>query len=254
MIEYLVTSSTRRRLLKLLWLDGVSGTVTELAGMAGVAFAGAYNELKAMANAGLANVDWSDGRKEFSANLEHPMAGLMRQLVAQREVDKGSSPSKAKGLRENLVALGLPVNARKVKPKSGTSLELLLAKAAVLAQEDASVARSLPVLFYKYREDLNFDSLKRESWKLGNKHHVGFFLELAGTLGDDAKLGWEARKFFDRRYSGFKNFFDVRTPLDEQLAEQRTPDLAKRWGLRMNMPLDAFESVFRKFVDAPVPA
>lgn len=254
MFEYLVTSATRRRLLTLLWLDGLRGSITEFADKAGVAFAGAYKELKAMADTGLANVEWSDGRKEFSANLKHPMAGLMRQLVAEREGDRGSSPSKANGLRENLAALGLPVNARKVKPEPGTTLESLLAKAAVLAQEDASVARSLPVLFYKYREELDFDALKHESWKLGNKHQVGFFLELAGQLGDDAQLREQAGNFFDKRYSVSKNFFRVQTPLEEQLAEERTPVLAKRWGLRMNMPMGAFEDVFEKFVDEPVPA
>lgn len=252
MLEYLVTSKTRRKLLQLLWRDGVSGTVSDLADKAGVAFAGAHKELSAMAKAGVATAEWTGGRREFSANLKHPMAKSLRQLVNDRETERNSVDVDMTGLRGNLAFLGLPVNARKVSPKPGSKLEALLAHAADLAQVDASVARTLPLLFFKYRDQVDFDVLKQESRKLGNKQQVGFFLELAGLLGGSTRLKRASHRFLDKRYSVPRSLFRNQTTLAEQVAETRTPELAKKWGFRMNMPLDAFKVVFDKFVNETV--
>jgi len=247
MLDYLVTSKTRRALLQLLWRDGVSGTATDLADKSGVAFAGAYRELKAMVESDLAKVEWSDGRKVFSANKAHPMAAVLRKLVNQSEAGKNTLSEEKQNLRENLAFLGLPVSAPKTAPEPGVTVETLLVEAANLAQEDASVARSLPVLFHKVRDTLDFDVLKHESWKMGNKHRVGFFLELAGELGNDRRLTEAAGGFMDHRYKVPKQFFNKQTRLSEQVAEMRTPKLARKWGWRMNMGLDAFASTYEKF-------
>jgi len=247
MLDYLVTSKTRRALLQLLWRDGVSGTATDLADKTGVAFAGAYRELKAMVESDLAKVEWGDGRKVFSANKAHPMAAVLRKLVNQSEAGKNTLSEEKQNLRENLAFLGLPVSAPKTAPEPGVTVETLLVEAANLAQEDASVARSLPVLFHKVRDTLDFDVLKHESWKMGNKHRVGFFLELAGELGNDRRLTEAAGGFMDHRYKVPKQFFNKQTRLSEQVAEMRTPKLARKWGWRMNMGLDAFASTYEKF-------
>jgi hypothetical protein len=247
MLDYLVTSKTRRALLELLWRDGVSGTATDLAEKSGVAFAGAYKELKAMVESDLAKVEWSNGCKVFSANKTHPMAVVLRKLVNQSEAGKNTLSEEKEKLRENLAFLGLPVSARKTAPEPGVTVETLLVEAANLAQEDASVARSLPVLFHKVRDTLDFDFLKHESWKMGNKHRVGFFLELAGELGKDKRLTEAAGGFMDHRYKVPKQFFNKQTRLSQQAAEMRTPKLARKWGWRMNMGLDAFASTYEKF-------
>ena len=254
MLDYLVTSRTRRALLELLWRDGVSGTATDLADKSGVAFAGAYKELKAMVESELAEVEWSNGRKVFSANRAHPMAGLLRKLVKQIKTKKSKYSEESEKLRENLAYLGLPVSARKTAPEPDVTVEALLVEAANLAQEDASVARSLPVLFHKVRDTLDFDTLKHESWKKGNKHRVGFFLEMAGELSNNRRLTEASHCFLDHRYKVPRQFFNKQSSLSQQLAEMRTPDLAKKWGWRMNMGLDAFESTYEKFGHEAVPA
>jgi hypothetical protein len=71
-------------------------------------------------------------------------------------------------------------------------------------------------------------------------------LELAGKLGANRKLTEASKLFRDRRYKGTKPFFHDRSELSRQLAELRTPNLAKKWGWQMNMGLDAFESTFEK--------
>jgi len=247
MLDYLVTSRTRRALLELLWRDGVSGTATDLADKSGVAFAGAYKELKSMVEFKLAEVEWRRGGKVYSANRNHPMASLLRSLVKQSKTKKSRHSEESEKLRGNLAFLGLPVNARKVAPEPDVTMEALLADAADLAQVDASVARSLPVLFGKFGDSLDFDDLKHESWKRGNKHRVGFFLDLAGELFSNERLTEASKNFMDQRYTVPKQFFANQSKLSQELAEMRTPSLAKKWGWRMNMGLDVFESTFEKF-------
>ncbi len=254
MFDYLVTSKTRRTLLELLWRDGLSGTATELANMSGVAFAGAYKELKAMAASDLAETEWRNGRKVFSANRAHPMAGLLRKLVKKQHVEKNKHKEESKALREHLAFLGLPVSAQKTAPGPNVSVESLLVEAASLSQEDTSVARSLPVLFFKFRNSLDFDTLKHESLNRGNKHRVGFFLELAGELSRDKHLTEASNNFMDHRFKVPQPFFNNQSTLSQQLAEMRTPHLARKWGWRMNMGQDAFESTYEKFSRETVPA
>ena len=74
MLQYLVTSKVRRRLLSLLWGEKKRGSVSELADMAGGAFAGAHTELKAMKRAQLVVSRQEGGKEVYSANLDHPEA------------------------------------------------------------------------------------------------------------------------------------------------------------------------------------
>lgn len=247
MLDYLVTSRTRRTLLKLLWCDGENGTAAGLAEKANVAFAGAYRELKAMANSKLAKVEWSNGRKEYSANLTHPLAQLLLDLLKEQGPKQMNNSAATLRLKENLAYLGMPVNVRKVPPKKGTKIESLVVNAATLAKDDASVARALPVLLHKLKDNLDYEALKYESSKRGNKHRVGFFLDMEGTLSKDKGMSDTAQKFFDRRYKSGTLFFGHQSKYAKELAVERTPELAKKWGWLMNMSMDTFESHYRKF-------
>ena len=241
-------------MLKLLWLDSVSGTASELTQKSGVAFAGAYKELKAMAESGLASLEWRNGRNVYTANRSHPMANLLRKMLKYEDSGKSEDLDENAKLKENLAFFGMPVNVRKTPLESTERLESLLAKASNLAASDASVARAFPVFLRKVSPNLDFDVLKQESRKLGNKHRVGFFLDLAGELGQDSALKNAAKDFFDSRNKLQKPFFMNPSKYSQKLAEERTPDLARKWGWSMNMGLDAFESTYQKFRNDTVPA
>ena len=247
MFDYLVTSKTRRSLLKLLWLDGVSGTASELANKSGVAFAGAYKELKAMAESGLAALEWHNGKNLYTANRSHPLANLLLNMLKYKDNEKNDDLEENVKLKGNLAFFGMPVNVRKVPLEGSERFETFLAKASNLAASDASVARAFPVFLRKVGPDLDFEVLKQESRKLGNKHRVGFFLDLAGELGQDELLKSAAKDFFDSRNKSQKPFFMNPSKYSLKLAEERTPDLARKWGWSMNMGLDAFETTYQKF-------
>src|SRR5690349_21644057 len=106
MLEYLVTSKVRRRLLQLMWgAEQASGTATILASLANVSFASAYRELNAMRDAGLAASTDVDGFEVFFANQTHPVARAVRDLVSPpRQHDRDGD-----GVRAELLTLGAPL-------------------------------------------------------------------------------------------------------------------------------------------------
>lgn len=73
-------------------------------------------------------------------------------------------------------------------------------------------------------------------------------MELAGELGGDRRLVGIAELFRDKRLTAKRDFF-LRPPtqLGRKLSDARSPDVAKRWGFRMNLDHDAFAALFRKF-------
>src|SRR5437868_226528 len=84
MVEFLVTSKVRRRLLTLLWSEGVSGNATELAERAGVGFASAYRELQKMRRLDLVLMERRNRGATFSANRRHPSAAALGALFNER--------------------------------------------------------------------------------------------------------------------------------------------------------------------------
>lgn len=250
MFEYLVTSKTRRALLKLLWADGRAGTVTQFAEWADVAFAGAHKELNSMERAGLAEYQWEDGHKVFSCVQDHPMKRVVKELVKSEKLASKGVHQSTSLVKEELAYLGLPVNAAKRPPKPNTSLEALFASACNLARDDASVARALPVLLSRFRNELNYELLQSECKSLGQKHTMGFFLQLSGHLSGDKELEREAERFRDHRRTKLSHFFNSPSKLALRNAEEKTPDLAKNWAWLMNMSMDSFTSTFDKFSNA----
>jgi transcriptional regulator with XRE-family HTH domain len=125
--------------------------------------------------------------------------------------------------------------------------EYVLAEALKLARQDAAVARALPVAFWRTYASLDLAHLRRLAAERRQERALGFFLELTGQLAQAPALARAARPLRrsvrSRRAS---QFFKVRSRLERQLAELKTPAVARRWGFRMNMGQDSFEATFRK--------
>ena len=135
--------------------------------------------------------------------------------------------------------------------------ETVLAAGLKLARESASVARALPLAFWKTRKRLDFDRLLKEGERLGQARTLGFFLDLTSQLSSDptfenaaAKLRLESLGSSSlRSLSRPTQFFQPTTLRERKMAELRTPDVARKWGFRMNMGMDSFESMFEKGVE-----
>ena len=240
-LEYLVTSKVRRRLLSLLWGQKKRGSVAELAELAGVAFAGAHTELKAMQRSQLA-VSQQEGRKGvYAANFDHPEAATLQALVAgaARPLPQGVEDEP---LKRKLVALGAPLRGLEPLQVASSEQMVTLLHGAQLARRDPVVARCLPLCFWTLRDSLDAKALDALTSRAEEKHTLGFFLELTGELGGDRRLLGLAETLRDRRMTSLRDFFQI-----GRREAARDFALASKWGFRMNMEMDSFQSLFAQF-------
>lgn len=252
MFDYLVTSRARRQLLRRLWADGASGSVSALARTAGVSFAAAHRELQAMKAAGLAVAERDGVATVYRANLAHAQAELLTALMAAtRSAHADSSAdSNERRLRGELAALGAPL-AGPVSRDRRPPPEHVLAAGLVLAHRRPTVARVLPVAFWRQRSRLDYERLERAATRRNERQALGFYLELTGQLGGDRRLVRRAGGLRDHRRTALQPFFSGgRGVFAMELARKRSPALARRWGFLMNMELESFASAFRKHVPA----
>jgi hypothetical protein len=240
-LEYLVTSKVRRRLLVLLWAQKKRGSITELAELASVAFAGAHGELKAMQRVELVVTERESNKEVFAANFEHPKADALRSLVAADVQSSTSDDDQV--LKQSLVALGAPLRGVRPREVAASARMQTLVRGVELARRDAVVARSLSLCFWKLRDALDLRALAELTPRAEDKHALGFFLELTGELGGDRRLVGLAESLRDRRMTSVRDFFRSSTR-----DVSRNFALAAKWGFRMNMDLDSFRSLFDKFV------
>ena len=244
MLNYLVTSKARRRLLVLLWSEGADGSTRELASRADVAVASASVELRAMQRE-LLVVSRREGRTEVhSANLAHPDAKTLQALVATH-VRSVHMPSDVDGsLKQQLRSMGAPLSGvAAVAVPPSAELETLT-KGVALARRDPVVARSLPLCFWRLRDSLDARALAHHAGTPEQKHGVAFFLELTSQLGNDRRLAGLAETLRDGRMTSVREFFQ---PPSRMTDKAQCFPLALKWGFEMNMDLDSFRSVFRKF-------
>jgi hypothetical protein len=152
------------------------------------------------------------------------------------------------GVFWNLKRWGAPL-ARHAAAGEKLSREETLAQALRLARSHAEVARVWPVVFAKNRRDVNLFELESSARRLGQKKALGFFLSLSGRLCGDSRLAEFSKRLRDGRVRKTEDFFlPERGARARKLAEEDTPDLARKWFFRMNMPLASFKAFFRKFV------
>jgi len=243
MLQYLVTSKVRRRLLVLLWGEKKSGSVAELAALVDVSFASAHAELKAMLRLQLVRSSRDSGKEAFAANLDHPEADVLAKLARTDVRPRPVAAEHDEELKQQLVALGAPLRGVKSSHVEPEELLQTLFDATELARRDAVVARTLPLCFWKHRDQLDAKALQVTNVGAEDKHALAFFLELTSELGGDRRLVGLAEALRDRRLTQLKPFFHSMAP-----NTGRDFALAKKWGFTMNMELDSFRTLFDKFV------
>jgi len=248
MFDYLVTSRARRQLLRRLWADRASGSVSALARASGVSFAAAHRELEAMKAAGLTVAERDGVATVYRANLAHPQAGALAALLTATGPAHGDSQEQR--LRGELAALGAPLGGPTPRSRH-RSAEEVLAEGLVLAHRSPTVARVLPLAFWRRRDNLDYERLEQAASLRDERQALGFYLELTGHLGGDRRLVAHARPLRDRRRTALRPFFSGgRGPFARAAAREKSPALARRWGFLMNMELESFATAFRKHVRA----
>ena len=119
-----------------------------------------------------------------------------------------------------------------------------------IAEVVSVLARAFPVLLARTRNRLDFEVLRQRATAIKEKQTLGFFLELTAVLTEDQDLRFVAKSLKDRRIKKTRDFFErVQGRRARRLAEQRTPEVARNWNFRIDMDLENFRQLFRKFCD-----
>lgn len=149
-------------------------------------------------------------------------------------------------LKGQLAHYGAALYGPEPDPGTVPPPETVLADGLRLARKNASVARTLPLALWKTRDKLDLDLLLKEGRRRGQDRTLGFFLCLTSQLSGDPSFREESRKLKVLLPSSPTQFFQPTTMRERNLAEVRTPEVARDWGFRMNMGMDSFESMFAK--------
>jgi DNA-binding transcriptional ArsR family regulator len=251
LLEYLVPSRARREVLKTLRARHSALTMKQLSREAGVAYSSVHRELAQLEALGLARTERVGNSVLCSWNAGSPAAKAMEQLLSISNVGKGTADPSEDAVFWNLRRFGAPL-ARVGTKGEELSLESTLAYALRLSRRHADVARVWPVVLAKHLSEVKLEALKRLSGRLGQKQTLGFFVALTRKLLGNQTSGLNEESLHDNRFKKSKAFFlSEESERARQLAELRTPDLAREWQFRMNMPYESFESSFEKFFLEP---
>ena len=222
MLEYLVTSRTRRELLRRLWLHGDRASISALARACGVSFAAAHRELEAMKAAGLAVAERQGLEAVYRADPRHPEADVLRSLLSPR--DRSPEPAER-------------------QPK--VSAEDALADSLVLSHTNETIAFAIPAALWRQRDRLDYERLVQAAARRDERQTLGFYLQLTGRLGGDLRLVRRAGPLRDRRRTVARPFFSGSR--DSSTGGWALP-LARRWGFLLDVELARFAAVFAREV------
>jgi hypothetical protein len=109
---------------------------------------------------------------------------------------------------------------------------------------DAEVLLALPGVLARHGRDLDWTDLRERARRMKLKAELGLLLELAAEVAGMPALAGEAGGLRDRRRSVPRCLPEERSGYERRLADERTPEVARRWGFRMNLTLEAFRSAF----------
>ena len=151
---------------------------------------------------------------------------------------------------ETLVALGAPLAGW--DPHERLPAETALANALRFASSDATLLRTLPVVLARNWKSLDWARLEASAHADGTLDRLGLVTELAGALGKLPSLTASAAKWWapPRQVT---YFFSVKNIFDKELADLRTPPVARRWGFLMNLGEDSFRTLFERHVGGARP-
>jgi hypothetical protein len=239
---------SRWKLLKALWLDSASGSVHALAKQNQLSYSSAHAELKRLERASFARSRAVGNSLVFEANrpqrAEHAIEELVRASAETESLEGGQLPLQ---VMADLASLGAPVRAESA-PASHVVPEETVAQGLRLTHRDPALARVYPVLLARNRDRLDLERLKQRASALKEQRTLGFFLELTGELARDKRLRAFAQTLRDRRVRKVRDFFEgPHGKYSQDLANRRTPQLAKDWHFRMDMDMENFRSMYSKF-------
>jgi hypothetical protein len=146
---------------------------------------------------------------------------------------------------ETLVAFGAPLAAFRAHVRQ--PLEQALVTGLLRASTDATVLRSLPVVLARNWRHLDWTQLEEKARAVQVLETLGMLVELTADLAHLPDLRSRAERWW-APHAQAKPFFRRRNTFDAELAEERTPRVARKWGFLMNLGEDSFRSLLERHV------
>ena len=239
----LFQSATRSAVLQLLFLDGLEASASELARRAGLSPRAIGKEIRHLLPTGLILVEAVGGADVVRANLEHPGARPLRSLLrlpgeAPREASTGREA------REALVWWGAPLAG--VPRVRRFELTETILRGLEEARHDGTVLRVLPVVLARNLDGIDWAQLREAARRRKLKAELGLLVELTAELLGRPSLKLPVAALMDRRRRTMRFFPEVKNRFETELARQRSPAVAQRWGFWMNVSEGSFRATLEK--------
>lgn len=144
---------------------------------------------------------------------------------------------------QTLVALGAPLTGWKANQVLSPDLAFL--NGLEFAKENATVLRALPLVLARQWRRFDWARLEQAARERGLLALLGMVSELTAALADLPELARWAQKFWEPA-SKPRHLFGVRNEFERELAEVRSPAVARKWGFLMNMGEDSFRALYER--------
>lgn len=239
----LFQSQTRSAVLELLFVRGLSASVSELARRSGLSPRAVANEVKHLLPTGLLLVETVGGADVVRGNVKHAVARHLRALFATPGTAGPNETSQRKA-RESLAHWGAPLAG--VRPVCHFGLNESLLRGLEEARHDGTVLRVLPTVLARSVASMDWAGLREDARRRKLKAELGWLIELTAELLDRPELKAEAAALHDKRRRSLRFFPEVKSGYEAELARRRAPDVALRWGFWMNMSTESFRGTLEK--------
>jgi DNA-binding Lrp family transcriptional regulator len=239
----LFQSQTRSAVLELLFVRGLSASVSELARRTGLSPRAVSNEVRHLLPTGLLIVETVGGADVVRGNLKHTVARHLRALFAAPGAAVPTE-TRLRRDRESLAGWGAPLAG--VRPLRHLNLHETLLRGLELAHHDGTVLRVLPTVLARNEAAVDWAGLREDARRRKLKAELGWLIELTSELLERPTLTTEASGLHDKRRRSFRFFPETKSTYEAELAKRRAPEVALRWGFWMNMSTDSFRSVLDK--------
>ncbi|MEQ1665507.1 MAG: hypothetical protein ABL927_09050 [Bdellovibrionales bacterium] len=147
LIEYLVTSKTRRQLLQLIWAEGLTASAHQLKSLSGASYAVTHQELTSMVACGLAKFRREGHANIYAANLNYKFSkellGILTPLDPTLSVSR-KSPLKLNRKPKN--PLKLKLNGNSANEMQGNNIYAALIDLGLPIALHSITAASNPVI------------------------------------------------------------------------------------------------------------
>jgi DNA-binding transcriptional ArsR family regulator len=235
----LFQSRTRSAVLDLLFHQGLTATVSELARRSGLTPRSVAMEVRNLLRVGLVTVEAVGGADLVRPDLRHPAAPHIQGLLHIPALP-ATQEARDQQVRESLAALGAPLAGQ--RPQEHLGLEDTLLAGLEAARSDGTLLRVLPVVLSKNLGRIDWRVVKEGARSRKLKAELGLLVDLTADLLDKPELRQRVADLHDRRRRVPRFYPAVRSDFERRLAKERSPAVARRWGFLMNMSVESFRS------------